>query len=125
MNTALDTFTWTPIGERFLPADKRAEFVARLAGVKWLPVNGKHPFSPGHGLAIAIREFSVTGVERVAYNLTWLMPERGSDYDTMHLTPEGTVDATILGIKTRLGQSMWFLDMGHQIVPIALDTPEG
>ena len=126
MSTALDTFTWTPVGEQYLPPEQRDKFVQRLAGVKWLTSTGKHPFSPAHGLMTVISEFGIRGVVEISYTVTWRIPEKPTmRYEDMpYQHPDYNVDAQVLGVKTRLGQAMWFLDMGHHIVPVALDTPE-
>lgn len=125
MTTALDTYTWTPIGEQFLPPEQRVKFVERLEGVKWLPAEGKHPFSPAYGVNEIIKQFDIRTVVAITYNLAWRMPEKTTQrYEDMPYLGEQVVDAQILGVQTRLGQQMWFIDQGHQIIPIALSTPE-
>ena len=126
----MSTYDWPDNGTSVLPVQHRATFLAHLRGehtvmgdyggepVKWIAPSGSFPFTPGKGLEAVIREFEITPVTAVSYNLAWVCDDR--DHKPGNA---GGYTATygILGVRTRK-QAIYFIDTGVAIVPVVIET---
>jgi hypothetical protein len=127
------TNEWTNIGTQILPVQHRALFLSHLRGeytpqtpsgvvpepVEWIdPASRQHPMSHAESIKAVVREFEITPVMKVAYNLTWEADQHthqpGHGPDSGHYA--------IVGVQTRK-QSMYFIDRGVTITPVLIETP--
>lgn len=122
-------YDWTVIGTEILPVQHRAQFLAHLRGehtgltdtpepVEWIePAGRKHPMSHAESIKAVVREFEITPVVKVTYNLTWEADQHthkpGHGPDSGHYA--------IVGVQTRK-QSMYFIDRGVTITPVLIET---
>lgn len=123
------TYEWTDIGTTILPVQHRAQFLAHVRGeftgqggvpepVDWIdPASRQHPMSHAESIKSVVREFQITPVVKVTYNLTWQCDQHthapGPGPDAGHYS--------IVGVQTRK-QSIYFIDRGIMITPVLIET---
>lgn len=112
---------WTYLADTYLPMDLRDRFLTLAQQSRWVPADGRHPFSTGQMLSEAIpqlrRDTGLRNITHVTYGQSWVIRE-----DNYRLEPyafDFMIHGQILGVRSETDRwSFYLLDVSTGAAPI-------